>query len=277
MSVLADLENAAVSLIAGISQGGQPMFRSVTGFSDPDRKRGVVFLSHLRPPAALVIYTGRLRSSVESVAGSAKLTVLIEAENLRGGFDPRIGDGTARGGFELLEAVSNALDGAIVVADHRLTLIDEQVADADETHVIYEQRYVIERSPELTPPTFDGVVLTGDSSIVRLIVGEAKADTVAFAFPGIDGEYRHHLGTRSRAIRWEGVLRATGDLQLNDIERVIEQTVADGGALEIADAWGRVYPDCVCDRFVRSGPRLRHPVSGYAMQAFELHFLQLNV
>ena len=277
MSELGDLESAVVGLIAGLLDGGNPLFRSVEGFSDPDRKRAVAYVRGRATPAALVVYTGRLRVAVaDSVVGLPKLTVLISAANLRGGDDPRVGDGSAKGGFELLASVMGVLDGTLVQTDRRLAAVDEQIAAGDETGIVYEQRYLVDREAELSAPTFDGVVLAGSGSVVRMIVGEASSEQTSFAFPGIDGVFRHHLGMRSRPIRWEGRLQAVDDTALNAIETQIEAAVANPGAFAMIDAWSRSYSDCVCDRFVRSGRRQRHPVSGMALQSFELHFTQLN-
>ncbi len=278
MSDLGDLESAVVGLVAAIQSAGSPVFRSVDGFSDPDRKRSTAHIRRLAAPAGLVVYSGRLRAdAADSVVGLEKLTVLISAENLRGGDDPRAGDGVWHGGFELLGLVSSALDGVLVQTDRRLIAIDEQVAFADATHVVYEQRYAVDRVAELAAPTFDGMALAGASSVVNVVVGEATAETRSFAFPGIDGVFRHHLGMRSRAIVWRGQLRASSDSALNTIESTIETAVADPGAFAMVDSWSRSFADCVCDRFVRTKARRRHPVSGDALQPFELHFTQLNV
>ena len=111
MSELGVLESAVVSLIAGITSGGSPAFQSVEGFSNADRRAGVAQVRRRVAPAALVVFGGRVRSDVaESVVGLPKLTVLISAANLRGGDDPRSGDGTALGGFDLLGLVMAALD-----------------------------------------------------------------------------------------------------------------------------------------------------------------------
>lgn len=277
MSELGDLESAVVSLIAGITSGGSPAFQSVEGFSDGDRRAGVAQVRRRLAPAALVVFGGRVRSDVaESVVGVPKLTVLIAAANLRGGDDPRSGDGTALGGFDLLALVMTALDGTIVDTDRRLSALDEQVVAADETSVVYEQLYLVDRITELSSPTFNGQVLAGSDSLVNVIVGELSADTVAFAFPGIDGVFRHHLGTRGRPIRWRGQLRASDDSGLSTIESTIEAMVANPNSFDMVDSWSRTFADCTADRFVRTGPRRRHPVSGYALQPFEIHFTQLN-
>jgi len=277
VSELGDIEAAVIALIEAIADGGAPVFRSVSGFSDPERRKALAAIGELNAPAALVVYTGRVRSDTQhAIVGSPKLTVLLRAENLRGGDDVRLGDGTNHGGFGLLEFVLGALDGAVVVADRRLAAIDEQVATADETHVVYEQRYLVERLAELTPPTFNGVALCGAASAANVIVGEAAVEDVSFGFPGIDGEFRHRLGLRGRPIHWTGLLRAADDDALNALEAAIEAAVADPQAHDLVDAWSRVFVDCVVDRFERRGPRQRHPVTGQALQPFELHFTQLN-
>lgn len=277
MSELGDLETAVVGLIAGIQDGGSPVFRSVAGFSDPDRRRSLAHISGLVAPAALVIYAGRVRGDVsQSVVGAPKVTVLLRAENLRGGEDVRSGDGAAYGGFELLQLVMAVLDGTVVQTDRRLVALDEQVVVADATHAVYEQRYLIDRVAELQPPTFNSVALAGAGSLVTVIIGDAVGETASFAFPGIDGVFQHHLGMRGRSIRWKGQLRAAGDSGLNTIESILEAAVADPEAHDMVDSWSRTFGDCVLDRFVRQGPRERHPVTGYALQSFELHFTQLN-
>lgn len=277
MSELGDLETAVVGLIAGIQDLGVPVFRSVSGFSDPDRRRSLGHIGGQVAPAALVIYGGRVRADLtQSVVGLPKVTVLLRAENFRGGSDVRSGDGTSQGGFELLSFVMAALDGALVQTDRRLVALDEQVVAADETHAVYEQRYLIDRLSELQPPTFNTVVLAGSESLVNVLVADASAETVSFAFPGIDGVFRHHLGMRERLIRWKGQLRAASDAALNTIESDIEDAVADPGAFDMVDSWSRTFADCVLDRFTRMGPRQRHPVTGSALQPFELHFTQLN-
>jgi hypothetical protein len=277
VSELGDIENAVVNLLSGIQVSQSNVFKSVVGFSTPDRRAAVKQLSRQRSPAALVAYAGRLRAdSGESVVGLPKLAVFVASANYRGGDDPRDGDTASTGGFELLGLVAGVLDGVLVATDRRLLALDESVVSADDTRVIYEQRYVIDRVTELTPPTFDGVALAGASALVEVLVGEVASETTSFAFPGIDGVFRHHLGTRARPIRWRGQLRETDDAALSATELTIESSVNDPGSFTMVDSWSRTFSDCTLDRFVRTGPRRRHPLTGQALQAFELHFTQLN-
>ncbi|NOT00684.1 MAG: hypothetical protein HOP29_08660 [Phycisphaerales bacterium] len=277
MSELGELESAVVGLLAGVESGGEPLFRSVSGFAAADRRQAVARLGGLAAPAALVAYAGRERADTTfGVIGGPRVTVLVRAENLRGGEDVRVGDGSAVGAFDLLASVVAVLDGAIVTVDRRLTAIDEQVVAADETHAVYEQRYLVERTPHLTAPTFDGAAVAGADSIVRVEVGDVESDAALFAFPGIDGVFRHQLGMRQRAIRWVGQLRSANDAGLNAIEAALEAAVADPRAHVMADAWSRQFAECVLERFTREGPRRRHPVTGQALQGFECVFGQLS-
>ncbi len=284
MSELGDLESAVVGLIAGIQDGGQPVFRAVAGYAKTDRPGNVSFIRSQNAPAALVSYEGRLRLSAvrggaeasRSIVGLPRLTVWIRAQNQRGGDDVRYGDGSAMGGFELLALVMGVLDGAVVQTDRRLLAVEEQVAAADETDVIYEQRYVVDRVAELQAPTFNATALAGAESVVNVMVGPVDTATHAFAFPGIDGVFRHHLGTRGRVIRWMGQLRAASDAALNAVESNIEAAVGDALAHDVVDAWSRTFSECVLERFERIGNRRRHPVTGQAVQEFEMTFVQLN-
>ncbi len=271
MSELGNIESAVIGLITGITSGSAPVFKTVLSFPDPDRKAGVAQVRRHVSPAALVIYAGRLRADLrEAVIGLPRLTILISAEEHRG--DAQV----AGQGFDLLEQVTTALDGALIQTNRRLLLLDEQTADTDGTHVVYEQRYAIDRVAELTQPTFNAVVLAGANSLVRVVVGDLSAESVPFGFPGIDGEFRHQLGLRGRPIEWQGQLRTTDDAAMNTLETQIESAVIDAAAHTLIDAWGRSFFDCVCERFTRVGPRKRHPVTGQALQSFELRFVQLS-
>jgi hypothetical protein len=213
----------------------------------------------------------------DAIVGLPRVSVWIAARNLRGGDDVRLGDGSALGGFDLLALVMEALDGTVIESDRRLGAIDEQVIASDETHVVYEQRYVVDRVAELTQPTFDGAALAGADSLVQVVVGEVATEAAAFAFAGIDGEFRQQLGVRQRPIEWRGQLRASTDGALNAIECAIEAAVIEAGAHAMVDAWGRTFEDCVLVGLKRVGARRRHPVNGRAVQTFVMEFEQLNV
>ncbi|UCG16744.1 MAG: hypothetical protein JSV19_01650 [Phycisphaerales bacterium] len=276
MSELGDIESAIVSLLKSIEVEAVPVFATVRGYSDPDRKRAAAAIVRRRQPAAFVIYAGRTRAQVShSIVGAPRITVLISTRHLGGADAPRLGDGEASGGFDLLGRAMQALDGAIVLTDRRLWALDEQVFTADERVVVYEQRYVVDRLCESSPPTFGGAVIAGTDSLVSVVPGDAEADAVAFAFPGIDGVFRHHLGLRGRRIRWDGQLRAATDPDLNTLEATIENYVGDPRPRALVDSCGRTHAHCVLESFRRTAARRRHPISGQALQDFEAVFVSL--
>jgi hypothetical protein len=276
MSDLGDLESAIITLLESIDVEGGPLFATVAGYSDPDRKRAAADIARRRQPAAFVIYAGRTRARIDHwIAGAPRITVLISARHLGGADAPRLGDGETSGGFDLLGHAMQALDGAVVLTDRRLWALDEQVFTADERIVVYEQRYAVDRLCESSPPTFGGAAIAGTDSVVSVVPGSAEVDTVTFAFPGIDGVYRHHLGLRGQRIRWDGQLRAATDSELNTLEAAVESYVGDPRPRALVDSWGRTHAHCVLESFRRTAARRRHPVSGQALQDFEAVFVSL--
>jgi hypothetical protein len=277
MSELGDLEAAVVGLLESVTIEGESAFADVTGLSDPDGKRAAAALARLPQPAAAVAYDGRTRADVkESWIGIPRLVVFISNRHLGDSSAARLGDAETPGGFDLLGVVTEALDGVVVLSDHRLQAFDEQTVTADDRTVVYAQRYLIERLASTSAPTFGGQAVAGPDSIVSVELGETDRERVTFGFPGIDGVYRHDLGNRGRSIRWSGQLRADDDTSLNAIESAIENLAAEGESQTLVDSWGRSHPDCVLDSFQRNGPRRRHPVTGQAAQNFELIFRQLR-
>ena len=276
MSELGDIESAVVTLLESIETEGAPVFATVAGYSDSDRTRAAAAIARQQQPAAFLIYAGRTRAEVSPwIVGAPRLTVLISARHLGGADAPRLGDGETFGGFDLLGRTMQVLDGTVVLTDRRLWALDEQVFTADERIVVYEQRYVVDRLCELSPPTFGGTAIAGPDSVVSVVPGDAEADTVTFAFPGIDGVYRHHLGLRGRRIRWNGQLRAATDPDLNMLEAAVENYVGDPRPRTLVDSWGRTYAHCVLESFRRTAARRRHPVTGQALQDFEAVFVSL--
>ncbi len=276
MSELGDIEAAVVSLIEGIEANEQAVFARVGGVAAADRASAVRALERWPRPAAGVVYGGRERvTGAVSAIGDVRLTVLVAASGLRSADAARVGELDTVGAFELANLVTLALEGAAVGGERRLVGIDEQIAAANERGVIVEQRWLAE-TVDAALPTFGGAVITGSESIVAVHVGERRAASVSFAFPGIDGVYRHGLGARGRRIRWSGQLRATGHASLNEIEAGIDELVGVCRPRTVEDALGRTFDQCVVERFARSGPRRVHPGAGLYVQAFEIEFAQLG-
>lgn len=277
MSELGDLEAAVLGLLESVTVDGEPAFAEVTGLSDPDGKRSAATLARRPQPTAAVAFDGRTRAEVkESWIGLPRLAVFISNRHLGDSSAARLGDAETPGGFDLLGAVTEALDGAVVLGDRRLQAFDEQTVTADDRTVVYAQRYLIERTATASAPTYSGQAIAGADSIVSVELGETDRERVAFGFPGIDGVYHHDLGSRGRAIRWFGQLRADDDTSLNAIESAIENLAAAASPQTLGDPWGRSHPDCVLDSFQRKGARRRHPVTGQAVQNFEMVFRQLR-
>lgn len=278
MSELGDIAVAVTGLLSGMQSGGADLFATVNVHQVAERKAAVEAISRQCQPAALVLYDGRSAPSrPETVPGAAVMTVLLAVENLRGGDTALTGDDNHAGAFEVCEQVNAALDGTVVATDHRLLLKDERQVAGDDRAVVFEQRYRVERLAGVSAPTFDGSVITGDDSIVTVEVGEIRTEAVEFGFPGIDGTYRHHTGTKGRMIHWRGQLVADDDAALNALEAELDQLATEAVPATMVDTWSRSYPECVLDTFEHIGVRRRHPVTGAAVQAFELVFEQLRV
>ena len=278
MSELGDIAVAVTGLLTTMQSGGADVFATVDVHQVVDRKAAVAAVSRRLKPAALVLYDGRSsRTRQEPVPAGPTIATLLAVENLRGGGAALTGDGSHTGAFTVLEAVTAGLDNAVVQGDWRLVMQDERQVAGDERSVVFEQRYRVERLAETSAPTFGGSVVAGSDSIVTVHVGSVQAESVEFGFPGIDGIYRHRAGTRGRTIRWQGQLVADDDDALNEIEAELERLAIGQAPDTIGDAWGRSYAECVLEAFERQGARRRHPVTGAAVQAFELVFTQLRV
>ncbi|MCK4659163.1 MAG: hypothetical protein KAV82_06535 [Phycisphaerae bacterium] len=277
MSELGDIAVAISDLLSALESGGSNVFATVDIHQVADRKAATAAISRQLKPAAFVLYDGRgSKSRQEPVPAAAVMAVLLAVENLRGGDTALTGDDNHTGAFEVAELAAATLDGAVVETDYRLMMQDEHQVVGDGRAVVFEQRYRVERLAEVSAPTFDGSAIAGSDSVVTVQVGDARVEVVEFGFPGIDGVYRHHTGTRGREVRWQGRLVADNDSALNTIEADLDQLVVEQLPATMVDAWGRSYPECVLDEFKRDGVRRRHPMTGAAVQAFELVFTQLQ-
>ena len=276
MSELGDIESAVVGLIQAIQVSSVDLFAEVKGFSNTAPRDVVANLRRELKPAAYVVYDGRPSSDAFSVPAEPKLSVFAIVESLRGGDEPRAGSALQSGGFDVLGKLFTALAGSTIVTDRQLAFVDERLIAANDTSVIYEQRYSVLKLATTTAPTFGGSAICGSSSIVRVSVGDTEMDTQRFAFPGIDGEFQHSRGLQARPITWSGQLRAASDSALSTIEATIEGLIAGGQPADIVDGFGRTFTDCVLNRFVRKDERRKHTIDGQALQDFELHFVQVT-
>ena len=272
MNELADIEAAVVGLIAAIEENATPVLRTVRGLAAADRRTALAAMQRWLRPAAAVLIDGRGKSGADSAAGDITLSVFIASTGLRSDDAGRLGDTDTLGAFDLTARVGAVLEGALLGGYGRLVAHDEQVAEADERHVVIEQRWRLDSSVRGLP-TFGGEAITGIDSIVSVHIGALEAAAVTFAFPGIDGAYRHELGNRGRTITWRGLLRATDDTELNAIEAAIEALIGDGRGCELQDGVGGAFESCIVKRFARNGARKR--ARGKVIQAFEISFAQV--
>ena len=276
MSELGDIETAVIGLIQAIQVSSEDLFAKVKGFSNTAPRDAVAALRRELKPAAFVVYDGRASSDAFGVPAEPKLSVFAIVESLRGGDEPRAGSALQSGGFDVLGELFTALAGSTIVTDRQLAFVDERLIAANDTSVIYEQRYSVLKLATSTAPTFGGSAICGSSSIVRVTVGDFEMETERFAFPGIDGEFQHALGVQARAVTWSGQLRAASDSALSAIEATIESLLDGSQPADIVDGFGRTFADCVLNRFVRNNQRRKHTIDGQALQNFELHFVQVN-
>lgn len=276
MSDLGDIETAVVDLLASIQDEGANVFASTVAHAGVSRSDRLAVIRRLVKPAALVVLDGRAKSTGDfPTVQEPKLTVLLAGESLRGSQEARSGSAEVHGGFDLLDLARTALDGVTIIDSRRIEPIDEQLIEADERLVVYEQRYLVRWMTGTQAPQFGGEEILGSDSVVQVLIGSPEPEYVEFSFPGIDGVFRHCTGLRRRAIIWRGQLRGDNDGDVMNLELAIEAEIGSGQAKSMRDPWNRMYAECTMDAFDRKGFRRRHPVTGQVLQDFEIHFTQL--
>lgn len=276
MSELGDIESGVIALVEAVEHNGSPALATVAGWAAVDRRSAVEQARTLAMPAVLVSVGQRERAPI-GLGGAAdeRVTLLIAAQSLRSADGARVGGVDSVGAFALADLVTLDLEAAVIASAWRLAMLDQQVVASDERTVVLEQRWAAERLVAFSPPTFGGVAIAGDDSIVSVQVGALGSREAAFAFPGIDGRFVHRLGSDSRSIEWRGLLRADDHDAMNALEAGIESLVAMGGAAEVGDSLGRTYSDCIATSYDRNGSRRVHASSGRVIQPFEIQFVQL--
>lgn len=276
MSVWSDIETAVVSELAGLVEGDVPLLATVAGRTAADRKSLNAAVLGERLPAAYVIVEGREASERGSGRpGQAVVRVILAARSLRAEAEGRTGGVDSPGVFALAELASGVLEGLTVASAGRLKLMREEALAAQDGAALWEQVYVVQQAVGVVAPTFGGATLVGAAATVRVELGELRAATSSFTFPGIDGVFERRLGVRERPIWWRGELRGD-DTELNDLEASIENELRGGQARVMTDACGRQFEACVIKAFRRVGARGRDAVTGEAVQDFEIEFTQLR-
>ncbi len=160
MSELGDIESAVIGLIEAVQVNSVDLFAEVKGFSNTAPRDVVAGLRRELKPAAYVVYDGRVSSDPFGVPADPKLSVFAIVESLRGGDEPRAGSALQSGGFDVLGELFTALAGSTIVTDRQLAFVDEHLIAANDTSVIYEQRYSVLKLATITAPTFGGSVIS---------------------------------------------------------------------------------------------------------------------
>lgn len=276
MSRLGDLENAIVARLAAATISGSPVFATVRGVSGGYRPTLRDAIRRERMPAALVAFTDEPTAPETNAERlGAHFTVLVAAQMLRAGANPRLGDATALGAFTLMDKVRTQLDGYEPTADIQLQSLSEKFVEADDRVAIYELTY---RAWPIyfAALTFAGAAIAGGDSRMALEVGPIEVEQAEFRFPGLAGVYRHALGVRARSIVWRGLLRAVDHDALNAIETGIEAVILSRQVGDVAADASRVFSDCVLDQYLRKGPRRMEANGAVVRQDAELQFSQLG-
>ncbi len=155
MSRLGDLENAIVARLAAATISGSPAFATVRGESGGFRTALRDAIRRERMPAALVAFTDEPTApETRPDKLGAHFTVIVAAQMLRAGTNPRLGDSTALGAFTLMDKVREQLDDYEAVTGYQLQSLSEKFVDADDRVAIYELVYRAwpTDSPLLFPP-----------------------------------------------------------------------------------------------------------------------------
>lgn len=277
MTVLGDIENEIVTVVAGLTSGSGPLFGTVRGFSSPDEDVIEPAIRRERPPAAYVVYDGSFLDEQFGVVQQPRFSVLVWAQGLRSRDAARLGDVDTSGIYELLEAVGAALDERVLSNGMQMFIFNERIRIADDRQIIARQRYNLLDFQGQSPPTFQGQALCGPLSVVRVVVGSAARRYARYGFPGIDAVFHQDGGFSGRRIVWVGTLRAATDADLDGIEAALEDVVLRGQPGTVTDERQRAYANCVPLGFERRGPRARHGAARRAVQRFRMIFEQASL
>jgi hypothetical protein len=142
MSRLGDLENAIVARLAAATIAGAPVFATVKGFSGGYRPVLRDAIRRERLPAAFVAFTEEAGApETNPVKFGAQFSIIVAAQMLRTGANPRLGDATALGAFTLMDKVREQLDDYEPVAEILLYRLQERFVESDDRVAVYEATY----------------------------------------------------------------------------------------------------------------------------------------
>lgn len=142
MSRVGDLENAIVSRLATATISGAPAFATVRGVSGRYRPALGAALRRERLPAAYVAFTSEsIAPETFDYDRGARFAILIATRMLQAGQNPRHGNASTRGVFELMDTVRSRLDFYEPDNDVQLQCLYERFVDGDDSTVIYAIGY----------------------------------------------------------------------------------------------------------------------------------------
>ncbi len=258
MPFLTDIENAVVSNLTAATISGSPAFATVQGISGGYRAALRDALRRDRTPAAYIGFTEEPTApEVKQLVRGAKIAVLIVESVLREGSNPRVGDVSTKGIYQLLDLVRQRLDDNELVTGYQFINLHQKFVDGDDRIAVYEILY---RAwpliySELAELKFDGESILGTDSRMIMEVGPIGISTAEFSYHGSSGLYRKELSSDLRTVVWRGQLRAPTHIDLTSIEDAIEVLVHTKPSASIDEGGFRFLDDCAMEAFFRHGGR----------------------
>ncbi len=257
MSRLGDLETVIVDRLALAMIQGTPAFESVRGVSGGNRRLNLDALRRERMPAARVGFTeDPTAPEVRDTVRGAKFAVLIGAQSLRAGSDPRNGDSLTIGAFALMDAVRTELDNFEPITGFRLLNLHEKFIEADDRVAIYESLYrvwpIVVPGPVLM---FGGVLLLGSDSVMDLEAGPIGVDSIDIGYHGNSGVYNKKFAIGRRSIFWRGQVRAATHTAMNTIEMDVELKITNKTIGDVTEGTNRTFTSCTLEAYFRRGRR----------------------
>ena len=276
MGAWSAMEAGTVSVLAGLTGGGQPLLATVKGHTWDERRQLISAIERERMAAAYVMAAGREESDrTHRRAGEPTCTILYASRSERAVDEARIGGAGVVGVLTIAEAAAARLQDLDLGEGRRLLLVDERPLHSEPGMALWEQRYEVRLAGGTIPILFGGRAVLGERSEAVVEIGPLARASSRFAFPGVDGVFERFGGTRERTIVWRGQLRAEDDQAMTVLEEGLEALVGEGLVDAVGDPAGRWFQNCVPESFKRRGGRRRDAFNGETLQDFEMEVVQL--
>ena len=130
MSALADIEDALISRLEGLTHLGNPAFRVVRGMMISGNDRFPRAVLRETKPAAYVSFRSLFFDDV-TLSAIRFFSLYLTAESLRDQHDARHDTGNVPGMFRLVQLVNDDLDGATIATDFTALLAGGTTSSAD--------------------------------------------------------------------------------------------------------------------------------------------------